>query len=730
MGQASQGRAGGARDVGRSPGRGVIGIDIGGTFTDFMLVMGHDRLPTRRRSRTASHKVLTTPDDPSRAVLDGVRALLAREGLILSEVALLVHGTTLATNALIERKGAKTALLTTDGFRDVLETGTEMRYDLYDLFIEFPDPLVPRAFRIGVPERTDYRGVVRQAVDPEAVKALTRTLVGEGIESLAICFLHSYANLENEERAAGAVSAVAPSLPVSLSARVLPEIGEYGRVSTTVVNAYVQPLMEGYLSRLDRELTAGDFRGAFHLMTSNGGTMPHARACALPVRLIESGPAAGVQATLALSRRLGRADVIAFDMGGTTAKMCLVRNGRPFWTSQFEAARVSRFKKGSGLPVRIPALDLFEIGAGGGSLARVDSLGILAVGPDSAGAAPGPACYALGGQEPTVTDADLVLGLLGPTSFLGGTMTLDPARAEAAIDQHVAAPLRIGRIEAASGILRVVTENMATAMSIYAAEKGLDLRQFTLVAFGGAGPVHAPALAARVGMGEVVVPPSAGVLSALGCAIAPSSFDYAVSYKIALDQVDLARVNRLLSEMEAEGVAAVKEADLGAPVVERSADVRYLGQRYEVNVPLPPRLLVPRDLGALRDAFHRRYREQYGREIREVAVEAVTFRVNVRSRSGASAALLPARRTTGPALKGRRPVWFAPGSLVRNCAIYDRYALGPGARLVGPAIVEEQESTTVVPPGARLLVDDALNLVITLLPAAPRSGATGRRGTR
>jgi N-methylhydantoinase A len=707
-----------------------MGIDIGGTFTDFMLVTGQGRPPSgsrgsrspspvgaggsQRRLRTASHKVLTTPDDPSRAVLDGVRALLTREGLGLGEVALIVHGTTLATNAIIERKGARTALLTTDGFRDVLETGTEMRYDLYDLFIEFPEPLVPRKFRIGVPERTDYRGVIRQAVDPETVKTLTRNLVREGIQSVAICFLHSYANPENEERAAAAMQAVAPALPVSLSARILPEIGEYGRVSTTVTNAYVQPLMEGYLSRLHRELTAGAFGGAFHVMTSNGGTMPHARARGLPVRLIESGPAAGVQATLALSRRLGRADVIAFDMGGTTAKMCLVRNGQPYWTSQFEAARVSRFKRGSGLPIRVPALDLLEIGAGGGSLARVDSLGILAVGPESAGAAPGPACYGRGGEEPTVTDADLVLGLLDPASFLGGTMTLDLKRAEGAVDQRVATPLGINRIEAATGVLRVVTENMATAMSIYAAEKGLDLRQFTLVAFGGAGPVHAPALAVRVGIGEVVVPPSAGVLSALGCAIAPSSFDYAMSYKVALDQIDLARANRLLGEMEAEGIAAVKEANLGVPVVQRSADFRYLGQRYEVNVALPPRPVVPPDLSALTEAFHRTYREQYGRDIREVAVEVVTFRVNVASRSSASALTLPSQPSTGPVRKGQRPVWFSATTVARDCPVYDRYALGPGARLAGPAIVEERESTTVVPPGARLLVDEALNLVIAL----------------
>ncbi|MBI4590056.1 MAG: hydantoinase/oxoprolinase family protein [Candidatus Rokubacteria bacterium] len=684
-----------------------MGVDIGGTFTDFVL-LAEGGVPE-------TGKVLTTPRDPSRAVLAGLRSLLAGRGLGLGDVALVVHGTTLATNAIIERKGARTALLTTKGFRDVLETGSEMRYDLYDLFIEFPLPLVPRPLRIGIKERTDYRGGVRQPVDPAEVERVVQTLLGEGVESLAICFLHSYANPENEERAGAAVMAVAPELPVSLSSRVLPEIGEYGRVSTTVANAYVQPLIAGYLGRIERDLAAEGFRGAFHVMTSNGGTVPAARARALPVRLIESGPAAGVQAALAWSRRLGRPDVVAFDMGGTTAKMCLVQDGRAFWTSEFEAARVSRFKKGSGLPIRIPALDLLEIGAGGGSIAHAGAMGILAVGPESAGAEPGPACYGLGGEEPTVTDADLVLGLLSPTSFLGGVMTLDRERAEAAIAKRVAEPLGLDPVEVAAGIVRVVTENMATAMAIYAAEKGVDLRRFELFAFGGAGPVHAPALAARVGIGEVVIPPSAGVLSALGCAIAPSSFDYAVSHKIALDAIDLARVSRMLEEMEAEGVAAVREAGLGAPVVHRSADFRYLGQRYEVNVPLPSRALGARDVPRLGEAFHRTYRAQYGRDIRDVPVEAVTFRVKVASPSRGLAALgSPPPLAGRPALKEHRPVWLARRRAVRSCPVYDRYVLRPGTRLEGPAIVEERESTTVVPPGARLRVDAALDLVITL----------------
>ncbi len=689
-----------------------MGVDIGGTFTDLVLMAGRGRAP-------ASLKVLTTPHDPAEAVIKGVRDLIAAQGLGFRDLVLLVHGTTLATNAIIERKGAKTALLTTAGFRDVLQTGTELRYDLYDLHLEFPAPLVPRHLRVPIAERTDWSGTIRRRVDEGEVAGAVRDLAGQGAESIAICFLHSYANPENEERAGSAARASAPGVAVSLSSRVLPEIGEYGRVSTTVANAYVQPIIERYLERLGRTLVEDGYRGPLHIMTSNGGTMPASVAQKLPVRLIESGPAAGIHAAVAYGRRLGRSDLIAFDMGGTTAKICLIQGGKPLWTTSFEAARVSRFRKGSGLPIRIPALDLIEIGAGGGSIARVDALGTLAVGPDSAGAEPGPASYGRGGEEPTVTDADLLLGFLAPAAFLGGAMPLQPERAEASITKRVAEPLGLTPAKAAAGIVRVVSANMATALSIYAAEKGLDLRRFALFAFGGAGPVHAAALAADVGIGVILVPPSAGVLSALGCAIAPLSFDYAASYKRVVDHLDLDRVNALLAGMEAEGVATARKATRDVPVVRRSADLRYLGQRYEVNVPLPDRPLTTADLEPLRDRFNETYRRRYGREIPEVPVEVVTFRVNVMSPSGRRGIpRWPRARGRAP-LRARRAVHFADG-WTRACPVYDRYALSPGTALGGPAVVEERESTTVVPPGARLHVDDALNLVITLGKGARR----------
>ena len=684
----------------------LAGVDIGGTFTDLVLTAGAETPKT--------HKILTTPREPARAVLEGLAELLERERLKFEDLLLVVHGTTLATNALIERKGAKTALLTTHGFRDVLATGTEMRYDQYDLQIEFPAPLVTRPLRIGIRERTDYRGEIRLPVNLDDLAAAVPSLVQQGIESIAICFLHSYSNPKNEERAGETVQSLAPALHVSLSSRVLPEIGEYGRVSTTVANAYVQPIMSRYLDNLAKGLGRKGYKGPLHIMTSNGGTMPDTRAKILPVRLVESGPAAGVHATVAYGRVLKEPNVIAFDMGGTTAKICLVRDGKPFWTNNFEVARVSRFKKGSGLPIRIPSLDLLEIGAGGGSIARVDEMGVLAVGPESAGAEPGPACYGRGGDEPTVTDADLVLGFLSASSFLGGTMALDKRAAEAVITQKVAKPLKLDVFEAAAGIIRVVTTNMATALTVYAAEKGIDLRKFSLFGFGGAGPVHVCGLAAATGIRQVVVPPSAGVLSALGCVVAPISFDHAASYKIVLDQIDLAKANFLLQEMEREGAKALGEANAAGPIVQRSADLRYLGQRYEVNVPLPRQPLSQRSLEPLREVFHRTYQERYGREIRDVPIEVVTFRVNVSSR--ASGITVP-RWSIPSASQGsavHRRVFMPGVGWLKKCRVYDRYALRPGATFRGPAIIEERESTTFIPPDGKVEIDAALNIMIKL----------------
>ena len=521
----------------------AIGVDIGGTFTDVILV-------DERTRGVYSAKVLTTPEQPAQAVVTAIAQVLGKVGEQHDSIRTIVHGTTLATNAIIERKGARTALLATRGFRDALETATELRYDLHDLFIEFPEPLVPRHCRIGVTERTRFDGTVIATLAEGEVRDALRALDGEAIEAVAICFLHAYANPANEEVAASAIRAERPHLSVSLSSRVLPEIGEYGRVSTTVANAYVQPLMSRYLAELSEALKERGSRGAFFVMSSSGGTLSLDLAREFPVRLVESGPAAGVSIATHFAAQLGIPDILAFDMGGTTAKISLITDGRPTRTSELEVARVRRFQKGSGLLIKAPAVDLIEIGAGGGSIGRVDALGLLSVGPDSAGAEPGPACYGAGGTAATVTDADLLLGYLNADYFLGGKMRLYPAQAAAAVDQQVGKPLGVDPTRAARSIYEVVNDNMANAALVYAAEQGIDLRTFTLLAFGGAAPAHACDVAQRLGISAIRVPFAAGVLSALGCLASPVSFDFVFGYMRELNLVDWASVNTRFAALE------------------------------------------------------------------------------------------------------------------------------------------------------------------------------------
>ena len=685
----------------------AIGVDIGGTFTDVVLIED-------ATGRAYSAKVLTTPDHPATAVLEGVNATLAQAGAAHADARTIVHGTTLATNAIIQRRGARTALLTTAGFRDALETARELRYDLYDLFIEFPEPLVPRRHRIGVEERTRYDGEILVAVDRRDVARAVDALARDGIEAIAVCFLHSYADPRNEQTAAEVIRAKRPDVSVSLSSDVLPEIGEYGRVSTTVANAYVQPLVARYLGELIDALRAQGSRAAFFVMSSSGGSLSLDVARALPVRLVESGPAAGVSVATYYAERMGRPDVLAFDMGGTTAKISLITAGRPTRATELEVARVKRFQKGSGLLLRAPAVDLIEIGAGGGSIARVDALGLLAVGPDSAGADPGPACYARGGTAPTVTDADLVLGYLDPGYFLGGAMRLDRERAVTAITTGVATPLGVDVVRAARSVHEVVNDNMANAAAVYAAEQGIDLRGYTLLAFGGAAPAHAVDVAQRLGIADVRVPFAAGVLSAVGCLASPVSFDFSFGYMRELRQVDWKAVAGRLETLEAEGRQLLAQAGIESEVtVTRSADMRYFGQRYEVNVALPAGELGTDLVVGIQDAFYDAYRQHYGREIREVPVETVNWRVTVSGpRPALELAWSSQEGQSGP--RAHRPVFFVGRDEAIECAVFDRYALAPGATLDGPAIVEDRESTTVVPPGARLTVDDLRTLVIGL----------------
>ena len=687
-----------------------IGVDIGGTFTDVVLIEQGTR-------SVVSSKVLTTPSKPEQAVLDAIDAVLSRSTHGYDAVRTYVHGTTLATNAIIERKGARTGLLTTQGFRDSLETASELRYELYDPFIEFPEPLIPRYLRFGVAERTQFDGVILSPTDTDAVDAAIDDMLAAGVESVAVCFLHAYANPANELAAAKAIAAAHPDLSVSLSSRVLPEIGEYARTSTTAANAYVRPLVARYLTDLVQLLLERGSKGAFFVMSSSGGTLSLELACEFPVRLVESGPAAGVSIAAHYATELDKPNLLSFDMGGTTAKISLVRGGVPTRTNELEVARVRRFHKGSGILLKVPAIDLIEIGAGGGSIARVDALGLLAVGPQSAGADPGPVCYGRGGTAPTVTDADLVLGYLDADHFLGGTMRLEREQALVAIEQHIGRPLGLDALAAARSIFSVVNDSMANAAAIYAAEQGIDLRGYTLLAFGGAAPTHAWDVARRLGINEVRVPFAAGVLSALGCLASPVSFDFVVGYMRELAQVNWAYINARFVALEAEGRELLTQAGIAEGIaVSFSADMRYFGQRYEVNVTLPIGPLDETLLPTLHDAFYAAYRQHYGRDIREVPVETVSWRLNVSGPRPKLDVEWPSHAVRGsvPVPKGEREVYFLDAQQPLPCPVYERVALAIGTQFVGPAVVEDHESTSIVPPGASATVDDAQMLVINL----------------
>jgi 5-oxoprolinase (ATP-hydrolysing)/N-methylhydantoinase A len=683
-----------------------VGFDIGGTFTDFVLYDGQE-------NSVVLHKRLTTPHDPSEAALTGLRELLAMRGIGHADVAEIVHGTTLVTNAIIERKGAPVGLITTRGFRDILEMGTEQRYDIYDLFVQFPDPVVPRDLRLEVAERVTAQGRVVTPLDEAAVLAAARALVAKGCESIALMFLHSYANPAHERRAAEIIRKAFPDLLVSISSEVVAEMGEYQRVVTTCANAFVQPLMHRYLTRLESALKADGFAGSLRLMHSAGGLVSLATARDLPIRLLESGPAGGGLATALFGAAAGLSDVISFDMGGTTAKACMIEHGRAEVAPMMEAARVRRFTKGSGLPIKAPVIEMIEIGAGGGSIAAIDEVGLLKVGPQSAGSDPGPACYGMGGVNPTVTDANLVLGYYDPGFFLGGRMALDLAAARAAV-ARVAEPLNLTVEEAALGIHKVVVESMASAARVHLVERGKDPRDYSMVGFGGAGPAHAADVARAMGMTSVLIPPASGAASALGFLAAPLSFDGARSLRVEVKPgMDAAAVNVVLDDLAKDGLHHLTRAgiDPAQAKIERSADMRLVGQMHDISVPLPDGTITEADLPAIRQAFTRAYAARYAEPFDGARFESVNFRVRV---SGP----VPDLALSGAAgggdaagkIKGTRHCWFDEGAF--EATVYDRYALREGDRIDGPAIIEERESTTVIGPADSLTVDEGLNLCI------------------
>ena len=707
----------------RSPRAYRVGLDIGGTFTDLVLldeVTGELRL----------HKILTTPEDPARAALAGLEEICAAVGTGIADVTVLVHGTTLVTNAIIERRGARTALLATRGFRDILEMGKEQRYDIYDLFLRFPEPLVSRRRRLEIDERVAADGDVLAPLDREAVRLLAERLAADGVEAVAVSFLHAYRNPANERAALEAIRAGAPRLAVSLSSDVVPEIREYERTCATVCNAYVQPLLDRYVGRLESTLADRGFQGRFTLMQSTGGAASPETARRFPIRLLESGPAGGALVAAFFGGPLGLRDVVGFDMGGTTAKICLIRDGRAAIAPEMEVARVHRFKRGSGLPVTVPTVDMMEIGAGGGSIAWIDSLGLLKVGPHSAGAEPGPACYGRGGQEPTVTDACLALGYFDEASFLGGTMPLDRPAATAALER-LGAPLRLDAVAAAWGIHQIVVESMAAAARVYLIERGQDPRRFALIAFGGAGPSHAARVARILGMAEVIVPPASGVASALGLLIAPVSVELVHSLPGPLDALPWDRVAELYAEMEAQGLAALSAAGVapGAVLRERRAEMRLLGQFHDIEVSVPDGPLGPEVAGRLATAFEAEYRRRYGVFLADRPIQALNWRLtvtgprpDVRLRTGE-----PGAADADTAVRSRRSAYFPETGGFVDVPVYDRGRLRPGMRADGPAIVEEREATTVVCPGDAFAVDESGNLRLTVArqtrqPASVRGG--------
>jgi N-methylhydantoinase A len=696
----------------------VVGLDIGGTFTDVMMV-------DTASGKSVRYKALTTPADPSIGALEALEGVLREGQAAPADVAVLLHATTLVSNALIERKGARTALVTTRGFRDVMEIAREKKFDIYDLLLDKPRPLVCAQMRLEAAERMAADGTVLEALTDEAAEALIAEVKARGAEAVAVCLLHSYMNPAHERALRDRMQAALPEATVCISSDILPEMREFERASTAVANAYVQPLTSRYIDRFAAGLRSRGIACPLFIMLSEGAIAAPEVVKRMPIRMCESGPAAGAVTSAAVAKQLGEARILSFDMGGTTAKTCVVHDGAPSITTEFEVARIYRFKKGSGLPLRIPVVDLIEIGAGGGSLIEVDALGLLKVGPESAAADPGPACYGRGGGRATVTDADLTLGYLGADSFLGGRMPLDSGAARKALAQHVAKPLRLSVEEAALGIYEVVNENMANASRVQAVERGHDPSGHVLVAFGGAGPVHAWGVAQKLGVEKIVVPPSPGVGSAFGLLLAPRALQLARTYIGTLESLDWARVQRAYDEMMQEALAALREAGVARAEVAfvLRADMRYLGQRKEITVELPGQRFDAARMRFLRESFEAQYETIYHRRHEGHPVEVLCWRL---AATGPQTMRLPSARAKNPrsskaAPRGSRPMLFAGWPAQRACAVYSRYDLAPGAALSGPAVVEEDESATVIGPGGSARVDAYGNLIVAV--SNPRSRA-------
>jgi N-methylhydantoinase A len=677
-----------------------LGCDIGGTFTDFVLL-------NDRTGDISINKCLTTPRDPSDAVEQGIRELEEKVPGYVEDLDEVIHGTTLVINSIIERKGARTGLITTKGFRDVLELGREIRYAPYDIFAEFPKPLIPRRFRSELNERIRSDGTILKPLDPEETERVVRQMIGMGVESIAVCLINSFENPVHEWAVKEVIERQAPGLSVSISYEVLPQIREYERTSTTVTNAYVKPLTGRYLSKLSGRLESLGVKAKLFIMLSSGGITSVETAAEFPVRIIESGPTAAVISGQYYGKLFDISEMFCFDMGGTTAKSCLIQGGVAGVVPTFEVGRVQRFMKGSGLAIQVPVVDLMEIGAGGGSIAKVSKMGTLQVGPESSGAEPGPICYGRGGTDPCVTDADLLLGYLDESYFLGGEMALDKEAARRGVEEGIAKPLGVPFIQAVWGIHDLINETMAAAAKTHIAEKGGNPKVVTVTAFGGAGPVHAYGLAKKLGAPRLIVPPNAGVGSALGFFTAPRAFDLVRSHKVALEKADFNEIEQIFEGMEEEGARTLRKAGTEEVRFGRSVDMRFVGQGSETPVPVPgkPFILVTRE--EVRRGFDEVYEKLYGRTYPDSPVEFINFKVR---------ASLPERLLRFPklekrtasleeAVKGRRQAYSGIVKDFISHTVYDRYKLWEGAEFQGPAIIEERESTVIVGEDASVRVD-------------------------
>jgi N-methylhydantoinase A len=693
-----------------SSGSNRLAVDIGGTFTDVALAIG---------GTNVTSKVLTTATAPEEGVMTGIAQVIDAAGIGAADIGVVIHGTTLATNAIIERKGARTALVVTEGFRDSVEMAYENRFEQYDIEVQKPKPLVPRYLRLPVKERINAVGEVLIPLDLASVDATIAKLAAHEVESVAIGLLHCYANSSHEEQVAERIAKALPQVAITMSSEACPEIREYERLSTACANAYVQPLMARYVRNLDARLKDAGFACPLLLMTSGGGLTTVDTAARHPIRLVESGPAGGAILASRIAAAQGLDHVLSFDMGGTTAKICLIDNGKPQSSRTFEVARVYRFTKGSGLPLRIPVIEMVEIGAGGGSIAQVDSLKRINVGPESAGSEPGPACYGRGGTHATVTDADVLLGRIDPQGFAGGSMRLDDASARAAVDSDIGDALNLDAPLAAFAISEVVDENMANAARVHAVERGKDVGGRALIAFGGAAPVHAARLAEKLGIATVIIPADAGVGSAVGFLNAPVSYEVVRSHYMRLSALDTQAISTMFAAMREEAETIVR---LGAPTgsldEERIAYMRYVGQGHEVSVQLPLRRLQQGDAETLQQAFDQTYAGHYGRIIPDMDVEVLTWALTLTAPVAEPAPVGEPAEDGPPAPNGRRSLFNTQRADFEEVPVYARDSLSPGMRVSGPAIICESQTSTVVAHGFDARIGGGGNIILERIAAA------------